>query len=59
MWHDFVETELRALLDIPDGVVIAATIPLGRPDGRHGPVRRRPLHELVFEDSWSHPAGWA
>ncbi len=59
MWHGFVERELRDLLEIPDGVAIAATIPLGRPVGRHGPVRRRPLAELVFDDRWEGPAGWA
>jgi len=55
-WHAFVEAELRTLLEIPDGVTISATIPLGRPMGRHGPVRRRPLPELVFDDVWEQPA---
>ncbi|MGQ0832693.1 MAG: nitroreductase family protein [Microthrixaceae bacterium] len=59
VWHAFVEDELRALLGIPDEVAIAATIPLGRPAGAHGPVRRRPLAELVFEDRWDQPAPWA
>ena len=59
MWHGFVEAELRALLGMPDDFVIAATIPLGRPAGRHGPVRRRPLAEFVHEDRWGEPAGWA
>lgn len=59
MWHGFVEPELRELLSIPEGVGISATITLGRPEGRHGPVRRRPLHELVFDDSWEAPAAWA
>ncbi len=58
-WHRPVESELRALLEIPDDYVIAATIPLGKPLGNHGPVRRRPLAELVFEDCWGHPAEWA
>ena len=60
MWHSFVERELRTLLSIPDDVVIAATIPLGRPvGGGHGPVRRRPLPELVYEDGWAESAPWA
>jgi nitroreductase len=59
MWHSLVEQELRDVLGIPDDVFIAATIPLGRPVGRHGPVRRRPLSELVFEDAWDEPAPWA
>ena len=59
MWHGGVEDELRALLGIPEGVVIAATIPIGHPEGRHGPVRRRPLTEVVFEDRWDQAATWA
>jgi nitroreductase len=58
-WHVLVADELRALLGIPDGVMIAATITLGRPEGRHGPVRRRPLPELVYEDEWGASAAWA
>jgi nitroreductase len=59
MWHHSVEVELRALLGIPEGVAIAATIPLGHPEGRHGPVRRRPLTEVVHEDRWEQAAPWA
>jgi nitroreductase len=59
MWHGLVERELRDVLAIPDGVLIAATITLGRPAGNHGTVRRRPLRELVFDDAWGHPAAWA
>jgi nitroreductase len=58
-WHVPVERELKVLCGIPDNVAIAATIPLGVPHGRHGPVRRRPLAELVFEDRWDEPAPWA
>lgn len=57
-WHRPVEAELRSLLGIPDGVAIHATIPLGRPLGNHGPVRRRPIGELVFDDAWERPASW-
>ena len=59
MWHSMVEGELRELLEIPDGVAISATVTLGRPQGRHGPVRRRPLAELVYDDGWDQPAPWA
>lgn len=58
-WHRLVTDELASLLDLPDHVSIAATIPLGRPVGGHGPVRRRPLAELVFENRWDEPAPWA
>ena len=58
-WHRRVEPELRSLLAIPDTVEIATTIPLGKPQGRHGPVRRRPLAELVYSDEWGRSAPWA
>jgi nitroreductase len=59
LWHGLVEAELRELLGVPENVFMAATITLGRPAGRHGPVRRRPLSELVFADRWGEPAPWA
>jgi nitroreductase len=58
-WNFMVDKELRELLDIPDGTFIAGTITLGRPAGRQGPVRRRPLSELVYEERWGKPAEWA
>ncbi|MDH3680106.1 MAG: nitroreductase family protein [Acidimicrobiia bacterium] len=58
-WHKPVEAELRDLLGIPDEIEVAATIPLGKPVGHHGPVRRRPLAELVFDDRWGRAAPWA
>jgi len=59
MWHQAVEHELRDLLSIPEGVALSACITLGVPEGRHGPVRRRPVRELVFDDRWDEPAPWA
>ena len=47
------------LLDVPVEAFMAATITLGRPRGGHGAVRRRPLGEVVFEESWGQPAPWA
>lgn len=60
-FHGPHESQLRELLGLPpaDEVAIAATIPLGRPQGAHGPVRRRPLQELVYDDAWEMPAPWA
>lgn len=61
-WHGPVEDELRRVLAMPperDKLAIAATVPLGKPVGNHGPVRRRPLAEVVYEDGWENPAAWA
>lgn len=58
-WHASVEPELRAVVGIPDEVVISATIPIGRPLGSHGPVRRLPLRDVVFDGAWGESADWA
>jgi nitroreductase len=59
MWHVLVDGQLRAALGIPEEVFIAATIAIGRPEGAQGPVRRRPLADVVFEDGWGEQAVWA
>lgn len=59
MWHGLVEADLRRVLHIPDEVVIAGTMTLGVPEGRHGPVRRLPLRDVVFDDTWGGDAPWA
>lgn len=58
-WHLPVEPELRELLHVPPHVFMAGTITLGRPQGHHGPVRRRPMSELVYTDAWERSAEWA
>jgi nitroreductase len=58
-WNLFVDAELRKLLGIPDEAVIAGAITVGRPQGHHGAVRRRPLSELVYSDSWGESAPFA
>jgi nitroreductase len=58
-WNLLVDTELRAALGIPDDVFVAGAISLGRPQGHHGPVRRRPLEELVYLDEWGATAPFA
>lgn len=54
-----VAEELRAALNVPDSAALHATVTLGHPAGHHGPVRRRPVRELVYEDSWGEEAAWA
>jgi nitroreductase len=58
-WNFMVDKELRELLGIPDQTFVAGTITLGRPAGRQGPVRRRPLSELVYEERWEATPAWA
>jgi len=59
IWHAAVEAELRELLELPDEVAIAATITLGKPEGNHGPVRRVPLGDFVYDGKWGDSADWA
>ena len=58
-WHYSVEAELRELLGVPENVFMAATITIGKPEGAHGPVRRRPMSELVFGETWDTAPAWA
>ncbi len=59
MWHVGAENTLRELLEIPEKVGISATITLGKPEGRHGPLRRLPVQQLIYDDVWLGPAEWA
>jgi nitroreductase len=58
VWHLDVEAALRKLLSIPEGVAISLTITLGRPQGNHGPLRRRPIRDMVYEDGWEQTVAW-
>ncbi len=58
MWHHGVETELREQLSIPDGVALSACITLGVPAGHHGPVKRKPIGEVTFDDAWGRSPDW-
>tara|TARA_R110002072_G_scaffold46082_1_gene127839 strand:+ start:17623 stop:18342 length:720 start_codon:yes stop_codon:yes gene_type:complete len=58
-FHGMVESELKTLLGIPEEVFISCTVTLGKPVGHHGPVRRRPMSELVFGDAWDQSPDWA
>ena len=54
-----MESELKTLLGVPEEVFLAATITIGKPAGHHGPVRRRPLGELVYGETWGDAPEWA
>lgn len=46
------EPEVRKVLDIPEPWGVHAMIPLGYPKGKHGPLRRAPLEDMVKFDRW-------
>ena len=58
-FHHMVESELKSLLGIPEEVFVSCTVTLGKPKGKHGPVRRRPMNELVYGDTWNESPEWA
>jgi nitroreductase len=46
------EKEMRQVLGIPDDVTIAVCIALGYPDRPFGPVKRKPIDEVIHWDHW-------
>lgn len=50
------EPLLRAAVGVPDDWMLAGHVVVGWPRGKHGPVRRHPLSEVVFLDRWGQPA---
>jgi nitroreductase len=50
------EPLFREAVGVPDDWMLAGHVVVGWPRGRHGPVRRRPLSEVVFLDHWGEQA---
>lgn len=52
IWHLFREADFRRALGVPAEYGIYALVPMGYPLGRFGPVRRRPVDEVLHWDRW-------
>jgi nitroreductase len=50
------EPLLRDAVGVPDDWMLAGHVVVGWPRGRHGPVRRRPLTEVVSLNHWAERA---
>jgi nitroreductase len=50
------EPLIREAVGVPDDWMLAGHVVVGWPRGRHGPVRRRPLADVVFLDRWDRSA---
>ena len=50
--HLLYEAEAKAVFGIPDDVDTFALVPLGYPRDRFGPLRRKPVEEVSFLDTW-------
>jgi nitroreductase len=46
------EALLRKAVGVPDDWMLAGHIVVGWPRGKHGPVRRRPLSQVLYLDQW-------
>jgi len=53
--HLHYEDEVKAALSIPDDIDTFALVPLGYPRDKFGPLRRRPVQEITFAESWGEP----
>ena len=50
--HQVFEAELQERFGIPEEYGVVATIPIGWPLGKFGPVRRYPAENVTFFDAW-------
>ena len=50
--HMTAEPTVREVLGLPDHIKIGATIPLGWPAAKFGPVNRRPVEDFVHRNGW-------
>jgi nitroreductase len=53
--HIRCESEVKAVLGLPDEVETFAMMPIGYPLSRFGPISRRPVGEVVCADRWGVP----
>src|SRR5262245_1324136 len=54
--HIRCEDEVKALLSLPSDVSTYALMPIGYPQGKFGPLARRPVGEVAYADRWG--AAW-
>ncbi len=54
-FHLHAEAEVRAAIGAPDDLHLAVTIPVGWPASNTGPVRRRPVDEVLHWDRYVPP----
>jgi nitroreductase len=53
------EEDVHRLLGIPEGMDATCCIPLGWPEGKFGPARRKALSEIAFVDRFGEPGPWS
>ena len=53
--HIRYEAEVKLALDIPEDVDTYALMPIGYPEGKFGPLARRPVADVAYADRWLDP----
>ncbi|HUJ94580.1 MAG TPA: nitroreductase family protein [Terriglobales bacterium] len=53
--HTIAEDEIKAVLNLPANVRTFALMPIGYPEGKFGPVKRRPVNEVAMLDRYGSP----
>ena len=53
------EPELREMLAVPENNVIYCLLPIGYPTDKHGPLRRKPVRDVVYMDRFGERWGFA
>jgi nitroreductase len=56
--HPSVMDRVRAMFDIPDDVAFHLCIPIGYPQGKFGPTRRKPTSETTYLNRWGGTVPW-
>ena len=54
-WASYGEDLLREAVGVPDDWLMAGHVVVGWPRGRHGPLRRRDVGQVTYEDRWGEP----
>jgi len=50
--HTYFEDEVKAILGLPPEVQTYALMPIGYPQGKFGPIKRRPVSEVAYLDKY-------
>jgi nitroreductase len=50
--HAYFEDEVKAILGLPPEVQTYALMPIGYPQGKFGPIKRRPVSEVAYLDKY-------
>jgi hypothetical protein len=53
--HSIAEDEIKAVLNLPSNIRTFGLMPIGYPEKKFGPVKRRPIAEVTAMDRYGSP----